>query len=112
MGLDMYLSGNGMEMAYWRKANQIHGWFVKNVQSGEDDCGEYTVSREKLEELLELCKQAVKTGDTSGLPPTKGFFFGSDTVDDYYWEDLGQTVTMLENVLATSTKTFVYQSSW
>ena len=26
------------EAAYWRKANQIHNWFVENIQDGEDDC--------------------------------------------------------------------------
>ena len=43
------------EAGYWRKANQIHKWFVDNVQDGEDNCGEYYVSREKLEELREIC---------------------------------------------------------
>lgn len=42
----------GFEAGYWRKANQIHKWFVENVQEGEDDCKEYYVSREKLKELL------------------------------------------------------------
>lgn len=42
---------------YWRKANQIHNWFVNNVQDGNDDCREYYVSTEDLEKLLELCKQ-------------------------------------------------------
>jgi len=44
-------------IAYWRKANQIHKWFVDNVQDGEDDCGYHYVDREQLEELLKLCKQ-------------------------------------------------------
>lgn len=26
------------EVGYWRKANAIHGWFVDNVQKGNDDC--------------------------------------------------------------------------
>ena len=43
--------------AYWRKANAIHRWFVENVQKGNDDCGEYTVSLEDLENLLKLCKK-------------------------------------------------------
>lgn len=43
------------EAIYWRKANQIHKWFVDNVQDGEDDCGEYEVSKEKLKELYDLC---------------------------------------------------------
>ena len=41
------------ELAYWRKANQIHKWFVDNVQEGVDNCGEYYVSHEKLQELLD-----------------------------------------------------------
>lgn len=38
---------------YWRKANQIHNWFVENVQDGRDDCGSYYVSHEQLQELLD-----------------------------------------------------------
>lgn len=40
------------DAGYWRKANAIHKWFVDNVQKGEDDCGEYYVSEEKMKELL------------------------------------------------------------
>lgn len=47
------------EEIYWRKANQIHNWFVQNVQSGEDDCGMYLVSKEKLQELVDICKEIV-----------------------------------------------------
>lgn len=45
------------EVAYWRKANQIHKWFVDNIQDGEDDCDAYEVSKEQLEELLGICKE-------------------------------------------------------
>lgn len=45
--------------AYWRKANQIHNWFVENVQDGKDDCGDYYVSRSQLEELRELCQRVL-----------------------------------------------------
>ena len=44
-------------VAYWRKANQIHNWFVDNVQGGEDDCREYYVDREQLQELLNICTE-------------------------------------------------------
>jgi hypothetical protein len=43
------------DVAYWRKANQIHSWFVNNVQDGKDDCGTYDVSMEQLEELRGIC---------------------------------------------------------
>lgn len=68
MGLDMCLfrakktSNGGFsynydtdEVGYWRKANAIHKWFVDNVQNGEDDCGDYSVSKELLEKLLNDC---------------------------------------------------------
>lgn len=41
------------EGIYWRKANQIHKWFVDNVQDGNDDCGRYWVSKDKLKNLLD-----------------------------------------------------------
>ena len=57
MGLDMYLirgtwEDDHEEVGYWRKANQIHKWFVDNVQDGVDDCGEYKVTKEQLIETV------------------------------------------------------------
>lgn len=52
------------EAAYWRKSNQIHQWFVQNVQDGNDDCKDYYVSREQLKELVELCKTVLQTAKT------------------------------------------------
>lgn len=49
------------EIAYWRKANAIHKWFVDNCQDGVDDCRETLVLREQLEELVTLCKQVLST---------------------------------------------------
>jgi geranylgeranyl pyrophosphate synthase len=48
------------EVGYWRKANHIHNWFVENVQNGEDDCKEYWVSEEDLQNLLDLCKKVLE----------------------------------------------------
>ena len=47
------------DVAYWRKANQIHNWFVENVQDGKDDGDEYDVSKEQLQELVNVCKKVV-----------------------------------------------------
>ena len=82
MGLDMYLKKrkksckrsieeicNGdyedykrdlKEIAYWRKSNQIHKWFVDNIQNGVDDCNYYLVSKEKIEELRDICTRVLK----------------------------------------------------
>lgn len=45
------------EVAYWRKANQIHKWFVDNCGGGEDNCQSMYVDVEKLEELLRICRK-------------------------------------------------------
>jgi len=63
-------------IAYWRKANAIHDWFVQNVQDGRDECQEAWVSREQLQELIEICKQIIaepKKADEL-LPTRSGFF--------------------------------------
>ena len=71
------------EVGYWRKANAVHDWFVKNVQDGEDDCKSYYVSREKLEELRSLCQRVLDDREQARelLPTTQGFFFGSTEYD-------------------------------
>jgi hypothetical protein len=43
------------DVAYWRKDNHIHDWFVKNCQDGVDECQEAYVDPTKLKELLQLC---------------------------------------------------------
>jgi len=47
------------QVAYWRKANAIHAWFVKNVQDGKDECQESYVSRENLESLLSAVERVL-----------------------------------------------------
>ena len=47
------------EVKTWRKANQIHKWFVDNVQDGSDDCKTYHVSYEQLRSLLDLCEAVI-----------------------------------------------------
>lgn len=47
------------EVAYWRKANQIHNWFVEHVQHGQDDCGYYEVDKNQLQTLLATCKRVI-----------------------------------------------------
>jgi hypothetical protein len=118
-------SSVAINVGYWRKANQIHGWFVREVQGGEDNCESYPVSREKLVELLDTVRK-VLDGDKSVarelLPVTSGFFFGNydedDGYDEWYYEHLKHTETMLSDILDAVPEEqhleydFYYQSSW
>ena len=104
-----------IEAGYWRKANAIHKWFVDNVQGGTDDCGNYYVSREQLEELKKLCEKvlAFRHLATECLPAQAGFFFGSQEYDEWYFTDLENTVKIIDDCLALPASwDFEYHSSW
>lgn len=114
-----------MSVGYWRKANQIHNWFVKNAQNGRDECQESWVSQNQLAELKGICEGILKARDIHGqdspevlnlineqLPPSAGFFFGSTDINDYYFEDLEHTVVLLSEVDPSEDMDYYYQSSW
>jgi hypothetical protein len=107
---------------YWRKANQIHKWFVDNVQNGVDDCGYYPVSSDQLQQLLIIVNSLLEEKNakmaSSKLPPQSGFFFGNEDINDWYWEDLESTKEGLEKMFAQIGDnyefdwTVTYHSSW
>jgi len=102
MGLDMYLQGrlyhHGMkhdskgkytgrkrekvdgyektateiEIAYWRKHPNLHGYIVKTFNNGEDDCTPIDLSPENLDQIANAIEK-------NELPETTGFFFGESS---------------------------------
>lgn len=107
--------------AQWRKANQIHKWFVDNVQRGNDDCGEYYVSYEQLLQLKKLCGRILKEDNLDKriecakrlLPVSEGFFFGSQEYDDMYFDDIKYTYDTLSKLKPAGLREdFRYLSSW
>jgi hypothetical protein len=143
------------EVGYWRKANCIHDWFVKNVQDGEDNCHTFDVEVSQLQELYDACilvrdntklvdgevkngytveladdkyveKPIMKPGKTVAdksvaedlLPTTAGFFFGSTDYDEYYLQDILDTIAMLEPLLKLEvpkgfySPDYTYRASW
>jgi hypothetical protein len=107
------------EAMYWRKANAIHRWFVDNVQNGVDNCDEYNVSTEQLTELRNLCKKVLEDPENAMalLPPKSGCFFGSTDIDDFFLQDLTDTVKRFDYLLdlpevKNHNISFYYSSSW
>jgi hypothetical protein len=130
---------------YWRKVNQIHGWFCNNTQQLEEEV-RYSVTKEDLGTLLETCykvlgilenagrsSMSVSTGWSNGekimedievydcmeeiedlLPPTRGFFYGSDDLGEWYKNSIVETVSFLEKELAftSSNSEYEYYASW
>ena len=121
MGLDMYLYTNSKKVCkaaneatdaepwryqygtaiYWRKANAIHRWFVKNVQYGKDDCNIHEVEVEQLQKLLDVCEEVLNDRSKASelLPTQDGFFFGSLEYDEWYWGDVERTAAGLRAIL-------------
>lgn len=104
-----------IEAAYWRKANAIHDWFVREIQDNKDDCGAYEVSREKLGELKKLCQRVLdfKHLGNELLPTRPGFFFGDTEYNEWYFEDLNSTISQLDRALGLPDQWyFEYHASW
>jgi hypothetical protein len=142
-------------VGYWRKANAIHGWFVRECGGGVDECQVMYVDREKLLALKNHCLAALakkpasfpqpvaSTGtpinsftdigtaiaqewaiqtheaefndpdETDPLRPTAGFFFGNTEKNEWYYEDLEQTVEILDSALSLGDEwSYTYQASW
>ena len=110
-------------VAYWRKANAVHGWFVNQLADGVDECQSIYVSKEDLENLRMSCNNVlkcpvgIKQEDVAaqyGLLPTRGFFFGNYEMDEWYIGDLENTIMQIDSVLGTSGEwsDFIYRASW
>lgn len=123
MGLDMYLfrkseNGEKAQVAYWRKANAIHKYFVDRFQDGNDEsCSESKpIKVSDLRELRDLCFH-VNVGvykPHEKLPTQGGFFFGSTAYDEWYFADLRSTIEQLDNILcnADEAQEFSYLAWW
>lgn len=108
-------------IAYWRKANAIHGWFVSNCGNNQDTCQEMYVSLEDLRNLHAVCVQVAANPERANklLPPTTGFFFGTQEVDEWYLNDLHRTIAILDHVIDMKQRVpdefafeVFYQASW
>lgn len=125
MGLDMYLSGKVfhasprtkrdgfevretiLELGYWRKHPNLHGYIVQNFAEGVDNCQPIELSAEDLTQILHA------TIDDK-LPHTEGFFFGTSRP-----EDKEPTIKMLEKAIIwlslgtpNEYKSVSYEASW
>lgn len=105
------------EVCYWRKANQIRQWFVDNCDYPADgNCDEAEVTKENLEALIDTCRKVIENPKLADelLPCSKGFFFGSQDYDKWYFEDLEHTITTCEDIIKSTNweKEIVTYSDW
>ena len=107
-------------VAYWRKANAIHKWFC-DLDGGRDECQRIPVTVAQLRELhnLALMSLNVPADRANTLPTQSGFFFGSTEYDEWYEQDMKNTVEQLDRILSDIPEDanpwdyeFYYQASW
>lgn len=111
-------------VAYWRKANAIHSWFVRTQANGVDECQVIPVSRQALMDLVHICHSVLEApsddkleewAEDAGLETQSGFFFGSTDYDDWYREDLKETIKQVQQILdapGLDAVRFIYVASW
>lgn len=72
-GIEEWRSGfkDVYQVAYWRKVNFLHGWIVRNLANGVDECQEIPIGKEDFETLNELVGRACDIILKSNLIPQK-----------------------------------------
>lgn len=72
-GIDEWESGfkDVYQVAYWRKVNFLHGWIVRNLADGVDECQEIPIGKEDFETLNKLVEKACNIILKSNLIPQK-----------------------------------------
>ena len=104
MGLDMYLVGHHyntryvddvprpmlddkyhiesmtIDLGYWRKHADLHGYIVDTFAKGVDNCMEIELSEDDLDKIILAIQNDKLKKDHSG------FFFGNSTDNGYYSE--------------------------
>ena len=111
------------EIGYWRKFNALHAYILELTNSPADtNCETVDLSKRDVETILDTLNQVrsilekgVKLEEDYGdwylfdedtsdaaaelLPPRSGFFFGSTTIDAYYYYDVCDAISIFENAL-------------
>ncbi len=117
---------------YWRKANMIHGWFLKNVSWIEDNVTTDVFKGSVLDNLVSdvetvvnLIEEKYDVNDyiiiteedpiyrkiIELLPPTPGYFFGSNDIDNIYYEILKHALKDLKDRY-NQDDDYYYHASW
>lgn len=131
MGLDMYLEGRRflrtnwenpeanlkrgkyrvkeetLELAYWRKHPNLHGFIVQTFADGVDECQEINLSADNPQTIIDAIH-------ADALPTTEGFFFGSSdgTEKDSDLDAFKGALEWLNEPEEGVWRDVVYQASW
>jgi len=144
MGLDMYLLGEKffwtdwenpendrkeddkkissllVDIGYWRKHPDLHGYIVQTFADGVDECQKIELCVEDIEVMLEAVKN-------DQLIQTEGFFFGksgdkkSEDKQEAKWAQrqydetlkiLSEAIEWVNNKEKGVSRSLIYRASW
>ena len=127
MGLDMWLAGfessdsldtlikqaksgtnddwHEIDLGYWRKVPDLHGYIVKTYNNGVDDCKHIFLNTEQLTDIQTAAK-------TNQLPTTTGFFFGESKNDDVEIASIVMQIQKAVDYLKKENRYVYYLASW
>jgi len=87
------------EVAYWRKFNALHNWFVERVQGGVDECQLSEIDDDTLVALIDDLKAVSRGEFVEDLEPVSGFFFGGIDKDEHYYERINEALHLFGDIL-------------
>lgn len=87
-------------MGRFKKTNQIHRWFLENIQNSVDDGRFYLVEEYQFKKLFKLCTTVDSNPERAEelLPTLKGFDIGSAKYDEIYFENLSKVLIILGHI--------------
>lgn len=123
MGLDIGITRirkslnttSNWEVAYWRKANQIYKFFI-DLDEKAANCHPIKITLGDLKKLRNLCQTILDDNSKAKelLPPHQGFFFGTYEIDEWYLEDLNNTIKYIDviELMHYPEDEYIFWSSW
>ena len=106
-GTDFETRSDDIELAYWRKHPNLHGMMEKIYREKGGDSEQFNMVPVELTDadLIKLGEKIIN----NKLPKTEGFFFGQDSDERYFKED----IEFLEKAKEAINEGFqVYYTSW
>jgi hypothetical protein len=90
------------EVAYWRKFNALHAWFIQQCADGVDECQPIYVSSGKIRELLETLQKVkcILESSQSKKAQTESVLLNGE--ESLVETDVNKNIEELENLFPTA----------
>ena len=109
------------KVGYWRKFNALHSYIVRTFADGEDRCQTIYLDKERVEKMISILEAISKDHSLAAglMPCQRGFFFGPQDYDEWYFRNVDYSLTTFKKVLPLydscsdeSDTYIIYEASW